>query len=72
MTIQKRDRPIRVFWWQGGLHIEPQTDEQRAALVGLWGLLSEDVRIDHGVHPGPVGAVQADDQEPVIAVHETP
>ena len=27
---------MRVFWWQGGLHAEPETDEERSALMTLW------------------------------------
>lgn len=66
------DRPaIRVFWWQGGLHIEPQTDEQRALLVGLWKML-DGVRVDHEVHTGPICAVERRDEQPVIGVHMAP
>ena len=27
---------MKVFWWQGGLHAEPETREERAALKTLW------------------------------------
>ena len=62
----ERDRAaLRVFWWQGGLHIEPQTDEQRALLVGLWQLLRDGVRIDHEVISGPIDRIQRDYEKSV-------
>ena len=61
MTI-KTDRPaIRVFWWQGGLHLEPQTDEQRELLVSLQRVL-ELAEFDHQVHAGPAASVEFGDQ----------
>ena len=68
----EQDRPvIRVFWWQGGVHIEPQTDEHRAMLVSLCEAL-QSVRVDHSVHAGPVRAVHAHDQQSIIGVHKGP
>lgn len=26
---------MRIYWWQGGLHLEPETDEERVGLVKL-------------------------------------
>ena len=26
---------MKIFWWQGGLHIEPETKEERSALALL-------------------------------------
>lgn len=26
---------MKVFWWQAGLHLEPETNEEREALVSL-------------------------------------
>jgi hypothetical protein len=26
---------MKIFWWQAGVHIEPETDEERAALLLL-------------------------------------
>jgi hypothetical protein len=66
------DRPaIRVFWWQGGLHLEPQTDEQRQQLVSLLRVLGG-VRVDHESHASPIGAVHALDEKPIVGVHELP
>jgi hypothetical protein len=27
---------MKILWWQGGLHFEPDSDEDRAALMRLW------------------------------------
>jgi len=27
---------MKVFWWQAGLHIEPETDSERAALALIY------------------------------------
>jgi len=27
---------MKMFWWQGGLHIEPEDAEDRKALMKLW------------------------------------
>jgi len=27
---------MKMYWWQGGLHIEPESDTDRNALVCLW------------------------------------
>jgi len=72
MTKIVSDRAaIRVFWWQGGLHLEPQTDEQRELLVSLARVL-ELAEFDHQVHSGPIVSVELRDQKPVVGVHELP
>jgi hypothetical protein len=27
---------MRVYWWQGGLHADPETADERQALMSLW------------------------------------
>lgn len=27
---------MRMFWWQGGLHVEPESGEDTDALMRLW------------------------------------
>jgi hypothetical protein len=27
---------MKIAWWQGGIHIEPENTEERAALMLLW------------------------------------
>jgi hypothetical protein len=68
----ENDRPaIRVFWWQGGLHLEPQTDEQRELLVSLCRFL-ELAKLGHQVHSSPAATVEFSDEQAVVAVHELP
>ncbi len=62
---------MRVFWWQGGVHIEPETDEQRTLLVGLLAALDA-VRIGHEVVPSGIRAIEFTDQQPVVGIHELP
>ena len=35
-TISPYHYGMKVFWWQGGLHAEPETDAERTALEVLW------------------------------------
>lgn len=60
---------MRVFWWQAGLHLEPESDRDRTALLRLQEALEGLglVRLVHGVDSDPV--VVPKDDEPVIAVH---
>lgn len=62
---------MKVFWWQGGLHLEPASEDESVALEGLVKLLGG-VQIDHRILAGPVGAVETDNQQPVVRVHELP
>ena len=71
METQQDRAAIRVFWWQGGIHIEPQTDEQRILLVGLLDAL-QGVRVHHEVHAGPVLVVETLHEQAVIPVHKRP
>jgi hypothetical protein len=60
---------MRVYWWQGGVHIEPETDSERDTLHVLTD--SYFVDVGHGPHASPP-AIQATDQQPIISVHELP
>lgn len=62
---------MKVFWWQGGLHLEPETSSETSALQTLWSGLSR-VEVDHGVLGGPVTAIPVHDQQPVGRVHIPP
>ena len=39
---------MKMFWWQGGLHIEPETKEERVALA----LLLDSAKITSIAIPG--------------------
>jgi hypothetical protein len=62
---------MKIYWWQGGLHAEPESDQDRQALTALIGVLDR-VRIGDEAHTGPIGAIQTNNKQPVIAVHELP
>lgn len=60
---------MRLLWWQDGLHVRPETANEREALKALVDAL-EGVQIDKGVPAGPIGAIQASDQQTVVRVDE--
>jgi hypothetical protein len=43
---------MKVFWWQGGLHAEPESPEEGKALMLLW----------KSIHRSSIGAEGANDQ----------
>jgi hypothetical protein len=28
---------MKIYWWQGGLHVEPESREDTEALMRIWG-----------------------------------
>lgn len=52
---------MRIFWWQGGVHLQPESDEDCEFLVEGMKVL-ERVRIGDGIEGSPIGGVQAGDQ----------
>lgn len=59
---------MEVRWWQGGLHIHPETDAERTALTTL-AVGLDLVRINHQVETGPVlGAVDAINEHPIVGI----
>jgi hypothetical protein len=67
---------MRSFWWQGGLHLEPETDSERSALVkigeGLEALGLLGSQFFNQPKSGPVAGGNLSNQEAVIGVHELP
>ena len=60
---------MKAVWWQDGIHLSPDSTEEREALVTLWRAL-EGIQVHHDVPTGPVGAVGANDQERMVEVEE--
>ena len=61
---------MRIYWWQGGLHIEPDTDTDRAALE----ILSDSLKlanVGQGVPGGPIGPIDLDNHQSVIRIDES-
>ena len=50
---------MRIFWWQGGLHVEPSTDVERDALEVLRSSLEGGVWVRHEVGTSPIGTIKA-------------
>lgn len=39
---------MKVYWWQGGLHIEPENKEETAALMMIWQAKKKDPEVVPG------------------------
>ena len=60
---------MRIYWWQGGLHIEPESNSDTELLVVGYDLL-HCLRIGHEVVSSPTGSIQGGYKEPVINTDE--
>ena len=56
---------MKIYWWQGGVHIEPESAKEREALCKFTELLDV-VRVCDGVERSPIGAVETGNQQSVI------
>ena len=60
---------MKIFWWQCGLHLEPQTDGDRAALMQLEETLRSFLNLhDPGHRRLGIPSVKLDDEQGVVAV----
>ncbi len=59
---------MKVFWWQGGLHLEPESGEEAKALESIVTGLHV-VDINQSVPSGPIEA-NLGDKNSVIRMHE--
>lgn len=60
---------MKVFWWQGGVHIEPENDEDRVALLAITAVLPwNGIRVGNEVPTGPAGSVKLSDEKAVVGV----
>ena len=64
---------MRVYWWQGGVHLHPESDEDHKALqVMTRNLKFVDLRDDVKRRPSDYMRVrEGDDQESVVSVDES-
>ena len=54
---------MKVYWWQGGVHVEPENDKDRAALMALTAHLpGNGVRVGGEAVTGPVSPVELGDK----------
>jgi hypothetical protein len=61
---------MKVFWWQAGLHFEPENDEDSTALLVLSACLKFS-DTDKRFPTSPIGLTDFADQEPVVSMDET-
>ena len=60
---------MKMFWWQGGVHIEPETNAEREwLLAGTQILLRGDIVFE--ALAGEIVAVEGDNQYPVVGVEK--
>ena len=55
---------MKMYWWQHGLHIEPESKEEMQKLVVFADVL-DGVRVYHQVPSGPVGGVKTGNKQTV-------
>jgi hypothetical protein len=34
--LKIKGKEMKVFWWQAGLHFEPESEEDRKSLMSIW------------------------------------
>lgn len=64
-------KTMRVYWWNGGVQVEPESDEDRQTLVAMVGALDR-VRVGQLEPDDPLVVVEALHEQPVVAVDEGP
>ncbi len=60
---------MKVYWWQGGVHVEPENGDERRTLSELVKALQTGLKIidlGHAIPDGPV--LDLDDKKPVVGV----
>ena len=62
---------MRCLWWQGGIHVQPETGQERDALMVIATALHL-VEPSDEIVPSPIGTVGVHDQNSVVSVHEPP
>lgn len=53
-----------LFFWQGGLHIKPESDAEGQLLTAAMEFLKS-VKIGHGIESIPTGIIQGSDHETI-------
>jgi hypothetical protein len=70
-TFSRKGRGMRIFWWQAGLHVEPESDHERTALL----VLSESLNISgikKQIVESPISIVEGNDQQAVASIDKLP
>ena len=58
---------MKMFWWQGGLHLEPKSKEEGEALELLTSNL-QFTNLRNKIPSGPLRVFEGNNQDAVIAV----
>jgi hypothetical protein len=61
---------MKMFWWQGGLHIAPETKEESGALEIVANAL-HGIDVNERIPSGPIEGKFANENA-VVGVHELP
>ena len=56
---------MKSYWWQGGVHIEPESAEDLEILCKFTEFLDV-VQVGHSFESSPIGTVETGDQKSVI------
>lgn len=62
---------MKIYWWQAGLHFEPQTEEEFKALTDLSELFHF-TEFGEKVESGPICSANLIDENSVLGVHILP
>ena len=63
---------MRIYWWQAGLHMQPESKEDHEALVSYYHML-ERVKLGHVREKVPAyrGRGKESDKENVVVIEDT-
>ena len=59
---------MKVFWWQGGLHLEPASQVERDAVI----VLLKSIGVGDEVVPSSTRTVKLCNEEPIVGIDELP
>jgi hypothetical protein len=62
-------RKMKVYWWQAGLHFEPESESDSTALTVLSKSLKL-IQIDEEIVAGPIGSTDLGNEESVVGVNK--
>ncbi|MDE0146657.1 MAG: hypothetical protein OXI53_08645 [Nitrospira sp.] len=59
---------MKVCWWQGKIHLEPGVEKAEGKALELLMSNLQFTNLGHEIPSGPVGAIERNNQEPVVTV----
>ena len=61
---------MKIYWWQAGVHIDPESDEERQALGVLVRSLSSAKFLSNGLTGAPIDTIERVDKEKIVGFKE--